>query len=180
MRWTINKDMRFLGGLGASLRNVRSGGMILGFAAMLSLAACKRSGSKEDFAPIDFTPYTIADSARITTYPNGLKLYVVKQGPGDYPDKGGRVLLHYQGRLADGTVFDDSYSRGEPLEFSIGGGKVIAGIEDAAKRLRFGTRAIAIIPPDLGYGDGKSSNGLPPKIPANATLTFHLDMVGSF
>jgi FKBP-type peptidyl-prolyl cis-trans isomerase len=168
----------FLGGSGACLRLVRLG--VLGWVVTLCFTSCNRSGSKEELAPVAFTPYIIADSSRITTYPNGLKLYIVKQGPGDYPQNGERVLLHYQGRLADGTVFDDSYTRGEPLEFYIGGERVIAGIEDAAQRLRFGTQAIAIIPPSLGYGDGKSANGLPPKIPANATLTFHLDMVGSF
>ncbi|MBL0016200.1 MAG: FKBP-type peptidyl-prolyl cis-trans isomerase [Bacteroidetes bacterium] len=77
-----------------------------------------------------------------------------------------------------------SYTRGTPLDFTIGSGKVIPGIESAARKLRLGTKAIVTIPPALGYGDGKDANGkdvkLPPKIPANARLTFHIDLVGSF
>jgi FKBP-type peptidyl-prolyl cis-trans isomerase len=165
MHWTINKRYH----LAAVLLGV----------TLFFLAGCARRDSKADLAPVEFTPYTIEDSSRIRAYPDGLQLYIVKQGPGDYPQNGENVRLHYYGVLADGTVFDESYSRDEPLEFTIGSGKVIAGLESAAKKLRFGTKAIAFVPPALGYGDGKSTK-LPPKIPANARLTLHLDMVGSF
>lgn len=140
----------------------------------------KRGMANAEGDPIPFTPYAIEDSTRLVTYPDGLKLYVVEHGPGDYPLPGDHVILHYQGRLQDGTVFDASYDRGEPFSFTIGAGKVIAGIESAMKQLRLGSKAIAVVPPSLGYGDGGERKELPPKIPANATLTFHLDLVGSF
>lgn len=143
-------------------------------------AACGRDANQPAASEAGaFVPYAVQDSARITRYPDGLSLYIVEAGPGDYPQNGERVRMHYHGTLDDGTVFDDSYSRGEPLEFTVGSGKVIAGIESAARKLRFGTKAIAVVPPSLGYGDGTESK-LPPKIPANARLTFHIDMVGSF
>lgn len=127
-----------------------------------------------------FKPYVIQDSSKIVTYPDGLQLYVSKPGPGDFPINGTHVRMHYYGLLDDGTVFDESFSRDEPLEFTVGSSTVIDGIELAVKKLRLGSQAIAIIPPTLGYGDGKGKHPLPPKIPANARLTFHLDLIGSF
>ena len=127
-----------------------------------------------------FVPYAITDSSKITTYPDGLQLYVVSPGPGDYPQNGDQVTMQYVGYLADGTVFDDSYQREKPFSFSIGGGRVIAGIDAAVRKLRLGSKAILVVPPSLGYGDGTGDNKLPPKIPANATLTFHIDLIGSF
>lgn len=151
-------------------------------AALLLSLAVASCGRKEQVVngPSNFTPYIIGDSSRITTYPDGMRIYVVEQGPGDFSQNGDKVLMHYQGRLDDGTIFDDSYSRGKPLEFAVGAGKVIQGIDLTARRLRLGTKAIAVIPPILGYGDGNGESKLPPKIPANATLTFHLHLVGSF
>lgn len=149
----------------------------------LAVASCGRQ-EKVTLEPSDFTPYIIGDSSRIVSYPDGMRIYVVEPGTGDISQNGDKVLMHYQGRLDDGTIFDDSYSRAEPLEFQVGSGKVIQGIDLTARRLRLGTKAIAVIPPSLGYGDGKGDGKdkpkLPPKIPANATLTFHLHLVGSF
>ena len=159
---------------------------LLGCAIFTMLVAgCGKSGKH----PMDaqngtFEPYVVLDSSKIKIYPDGIGIYVVKAGTGDIPQNGEHVSMHYQGILDDGTVFDDSYTRGTPLDFTIGSGKVIPGIESAARKLRLGTKAIVTIPPALGYGDGKDANGkdvkLPPKIPANARLTFHIDRVGSF
>jgi peptidyl-prolyl cis-trans isomerase A (cyclophilin A) len=147
-------------------------------------SACGKKNADSEVFASKFEPYQITDSAQVKTYPDGLSIYVVEAGPGDVPQNGEHVQMHYHGILDDGTVFDESYSRNAPLEFTIGSGKVIAGIESAARKLRLGTKAIVTIPPSLGYGDGKDANGkdvkLPPKIPANARLTFHIDLVGSF
>lgn len=127
-----------------------------------------------------FAPFEVGDPSQIVTYPDGLRLYTVEQGVGDYATNGTTVYLHYGGLLEDGTVFDESYSRGEPFSFIIGSKKVIPGIEEAVKKMRLGSKAIAFVPPSLGYGDGKAPNDLPPKIPANARLTFHIDLIGTF
>lgn len=147
-------------------------------AVMGSCGRTTSDGAPTDDAPVAFTPYAIADSAQIKTYPDGLRLYVVEQGPGDYPTNGTKVDMHYQGRLDDGTIFDESFNRGKPFSFTIGSKKVIPGIEEAVKKLRLGSKAIAFVPPSLGYGDGKEE--LPPKIPANAHLTFHIHLIGTF
>ncbi len=147
------------------------------------IGGCTRAEALTDETPaaaLTFQPLAITDSSKIVTYPNGLQLYIAFHGPGDYPINGTHVQLHYQGKLDDGSVFDESYSRGKPLEFSLGSGTVIKGIEDAVKKMRLGSKAIAIIPPGLGYGDGKGKNGLPKKIPANATLSFQLELIGTF
>lgn len=134
------------------------------------------SGGKE------FVPFTISDSSKIVSYPDGLRLYVVSPGPGDYPINGTHLRMHYYGVLQDGTVFDETFSDEEPFKFTIGSHAVIPGIEEAVKKLRVGSKAIAIIPPQLGYGEGqgKGKKELPPKIPANATLIFHLELIGTF
>ena len=162
---------------------MRSVVLFLTILSATMFAGCiKYNGNEDDLASksIPFKRYVLADSTRIVTYPDGLKLYIVKAGSGDYPANGDNVMMHYQGTLEDGSVFDDSYLRGEPLEFKVGAGRVIAGMESAAKKLRLGSKAILVVPPSLGYGDGTGKDKLPPKIPANATLTFHIEMVGSF
>jgi peptidylprolyl isomerase len=158
-------------------------GAIVGTMLSLALVGCGRSVAPTDEQPtaaVAFQPLAITDSSKIVTYPNGLQLYIAFQGPGDFPINGTHVQLHFSGRLEDGTIFDESYRRGKPLEFSLGSGSVIKGIEDAVKKMRLGSKAIAVIPPSLGYGDGKGKNELPPKIPANATLTFQLELIGTF
>ncbi|MFM2376440.1 MAG: hypothetical protein RLZZ165_1537, partial [Bacteroidota bacterium] len=128
--------------------------------------------------PPSFTPYVVLDSSRIVTYPEGLELYIVKSGWGDYPQNGDNVLLHYQGMLQNGSVFDDSYRRDEPLVFKMGSGRIIPGMEAGLKKIRYGTQAILSIPPRLGYGSGKDKT--PSNIPRDATLTFHIHLLGNF
>jgi FKBP-type peptidyl-prolyl cis-trans isomerase len=127
-----------------------------------------------------FKPYVIADSTKIITFPDGLKLYHVQQGPGDFPTDGISVKMNYYGVLQDGKIFDESYSRKEPLTFTVGGGKVIAGIDEAIRKIRYGGKAILVIPPSLGYGEATPTKDLPPNIPPNATLTFHIELLGTF
>jgi FKBP-type peptidyl-prolyl cis-trans isomerase len=149
----------------------------------ISLGACKKANPNGEIRhgnPSFFTPYVVLDSSKIVTYPEGLELYVVKSGWGDYPQNGDNILLHYQGMLQDGSVFDDSYRRGEPLEFKMGSGRIIPGMESGLKKIRYGTQAILTIPPRLGYGGGKGNGKSPINIPPDATLTFHIHLVGNF
>ncbi len=125
---------------------------------------------------LSFQQYTIDDSSRIVTYEDGLQLYTVLEGPGDFPNDGMNVLVHYHGLLEDGTIFDSSYERGEPLKVRIGRGKLIQGFEYSLKQLRMGSKAIAIIPPSLGYGSKEDV----PNVPPNSTLIFHIEVLGTF
>ncbi|HEX4340840.1 MAG TPA: FKBP-type peptidyl-prolyl cis-trans isomerase [Polyangiaceae bacterium] len=95
----------------------------------------------------------------------------VGEGPG--AKKGDRVSVHYTGRLLDGTKFDSSLDRGTPFEFVIGQQQVIEGWDDGVVGMKKGGKRTLKIPPHLGYGH----NGSPPKIPADATLLFDIEML---
>jgi protein-disulfide isomerase len=85
---------------------------------------------------------------------------------------GDRLVVHYTGKLTDGTVFDSSTSRG-PFEFVIGKGQVIRGWDKGLLGMKPGEHRTLRIPPEDGYGD----RGAPPTIPPNATLVFDVDLI---
>lgn len=81
--------------------------------------------------------------------------------------------LCLQGTLEDGTEFDSSIPRGNPLTFTLGSGQVIKGWDQGLIGMCEGEQRKLVIPPELAYG----AAGAPPKIPKSATLTFHVDLV---
>jgi FKBP-type peptidyl-prolyl cis-trans isomerase len=106
--------------------------------------------------------------------PSGLRYLQRKLGTGDSPPRlGGEVIVHYEGRLLDGTVFDSSYKRGAPFTFRLGLGSVIAGWEEAFLSMTKGEKRTLIVPHWLAYGE----KGRPPKIPPNATLIFEVELI---
>jgi peptidylprolyl isomerase len=96
------------------------------------------------------------------------------EGTGPAPQTGQIVAVHYTGRLTNGTVFDSSVERGEPIEFVLGEGQVIAGWDRGIAELKVGGKARLVIPPELAYG----KRGYPGVIPPNAVLTFDVELVG--
>lgn len=90
-------------------------------------------------------------------------------------ENGMQVAVHYQGRLEDGTVFDDSHKRGEPISFTLGKGQVIKGWEQGIEGMSVGEKRTLTIPPELGYG----SQGAGDVIPPNATLIFDVELVSA-
>ncbi len=106
--------------------------------------------------------------------PSGLKYIVTRPGTGPKPKSGTSIQVHYAGRLTDGTPFDNSYTRGEPIEFAVGTGMVIRGWDEALLDMTKGEKRTLIIPPNLAYGP----DGRPPAIPQNATLIFDVELVG--
>lgn len=112
---------------------------------------------------------TIGDT--ITT-DSGLKYIIWKKGEGDKAEAGDKVAVHYAGRLTDGSPFDDSYKRGKPFEFPLGGGRVIKGWDEGIAYLNVGDSATLIIPSELGYGSMDR-----PTIPANSTLIFDVQLM---
>jgi len=107
------------------------------------------------------------------TTPSGLQFIELAPGAGELAKPGDLVKVHYRGTLADGTEFDSSYGRGEPIEFVLGQGQVIPGWDEGVAMLRKGGKATLIIPPNLAYGEGGAGGVIPP----NATLTFEVELV---
>jgi len=104
---------------------------------------------------------------------SGLFYHIDAEGPGDKPAKGNSVKVHYKGELLDGTVFDSSFKRNEPIEFSLGVGQVIPGWDEGIALLNKGAKATFIIPSDLAYGAAGAGGVIPP----NATLKFVVELV---
>ncbi|MCB0387701.1 MAG: peptidylprolyl isomerase [Winogradskyella sp.] len=105
---------------------------------------------------------------------SGLRYQILQKGTGKQAEKGKTVSVHYKGQLADGTVFDSSYKRKQPLEFPVGVGQVIPGWDEGIQLLQVGDKARLVIPSDLGYG----SRGAGGVIPPDATLIFDVELMG--
>lgn len=110
---------------------------------------------------------------RDTVTASGLHFIDLVRGTGPAPHTGDEAEVHYTGWLEEGTKFDSSLDRGEPIQFVLGRGKVIAGWDEGIALMRQGGKARLIIPPDLGYG-ARGAGGV---IPPNATLTFEVELV---
>ena len=106
------------------------------------------------------------------TTDSGLKYIVTEPGEGDTPTNGTRVTVHYTGKFLDDRVFDSSVSRGKPIVFEVGTGRVIKGWDEALLTMKKGEKRTLIIPPELGYG----ASGRGP-IPPNSVLVFDVELV---
>lgn len=100
----------------------------------------------------------------------GLVYLETTAGEGDEPTAADKVKVHYEGRLIDGTVFDSSYQRGQPLEFPLNG--VIKGWTEGLQMMKPGGKAKLTIPSDLAYGDAGTG-----PIPAKAVLVFDVELL---
>ena len=105
--------------------------------------------------------------------PSGLRYKILQNGDGKQATKGAMVSVHYKGQLLDGTVFDSSYKRKQPIDFAIGVGQVIAGWDEGIQLLKVGDKARLVIPSDLAYG----SQGAGGVIPPDATLIFDVELM---
>lgn len=105
---------------------------------------------------------------------NELKKEIIQAGTGAEAKVGDVVVVHYTGTLLDGKVFDSSVPRGEPFEFKLGEGSVIAGWEEGVKGMKIGEKARLTIPSAMAYG-AQGAGGV---IPPNATLVFEIELLG--
>lgn len=106
----------------------------------------------------------------VITLPSGLQYKIIKEGAGESPSDSDVVTVHYTGKLIDGTVFDSSRERGEPIEFPVNG--VISGWTEALKLMKPGAQYMLYIPAKLAYGDKKTG-----PIPEGSTLIFDVELL---
>ncbi len=104
---------------------------------------------------------------------SGLRYQILQKGSGKKAEKGNNISVHYKGQLIDGTVFDSSYQRKQPIDFQVGIGQVIKGWDEGLQLLKVGDKARLVIPSDLAYG----SQGAGGVIPPNATLIFDVELM---
>ncbi len=102
-----------------------------------------------------------------------MKIEKIKSGAGPAPKKGDTVSVHYTGWLTTGAKFDSSVDRGQPFEFVLGMGQVIAGWDQGVATMQTGDKVKLTIPPELAYG----ASGYPGAIPPNATLIFEVALL---
>lgn len=116
----------------------------------------------------------LAENAKkegVTTTASGLQYKELVAGNGAKPSKSDRVKVHYHGTLIDGTVFDSSYQRGEPIVFPVTG--VIAGWIEGLQLMNVGSKFELTIPSNLAYG----ANGSGQVIGPDATLIFEVELL---
>jgi peptidylprolyl isomerase len=124
-------------------------------------------------APAGAQPGFEYNEEDILTTESGLQYVMIEEGSGAAPEPGSIVEVHYNGTLEDGTKFDSSYDRGEPIKFPLGTGQVIPGWDEGIALLKEGGKCKLIIPPDLAYGEQGAGGVIPP----NATLLFDVELV---
>ena len=117
--------------------------------------------------------YLTENGARegVTTTESGLQYEVLRPGEGASPMASDQATIHYRGTLIDGTEFDSSYPRGEPVTFGVGG--VIPGFAEGLQLMTVGSQYRFVIPGNLGYG----AQGSGPVIGPNATLIFEVELL---
>ena len=112
-----------------------------------------------------------AGNEGVVEMPGGLQYRILRAGEGPKPAADDRVVVHYRGRLLDGTEFDSSYRRGEPAEFMVGG--VIRGWQEALQAMPKGSRWEVWIPAALAYGERGAGGAIGP----NQTLHFEIELI---
>ena len=111
-------------------------------------------------------------ASQLTTTASGLKVLIVEKGNGNPVKTGEGIKTHYYGCTANGTMFDNSYQRGEPFTFPAGVGQMIQGYDEGVMLLNHGGKAFFFIPAKLGYGEQAVGT-----IPPNSELIFYVEIL---
>ena len=112
-----------------------------------------------------------AQKEGVVTLPSGLQYKIIEAGSGPSPKATDQVVVHYRGRLLDGTQFDSSYDRGQPATFGVG--QVIKGWTEGLQLMSTGAKWELYIPSELAYG----ARGAGQTIPPNSTLIFEVELL---
>ena len=116
--------------------------------------------------------YIAKNKIKVAPTASGLYFISKKAGKGAQAVAGQKVAVHYTGKLLDGTKFDSSYDRGEPIDFVLGSGQVIPGWDEGIAMMREGEKAVLLIPSKLAYGE-RGNQVIPPCAP----LVFDVELV---
>lgn len=101
-----------------------------------------------------------------------LEIQITKEGTGVGAVDGNTLVVHYEGTLKNGKIFDSSFERGVPYEFILGSGQVIEGWDEGLKGMKVGEERIISIPSEMGYGSNDGN-----LIPANSGLIFRVQLL---
>lgn len=158
MKNTVTDEVKMLQEYGPKLNEILSG------RASMAIDTEKKKGK-------DFAASFLLKSPRAVIKPSGLIYNEILAGVGPQASPTSTVMVHYHGTLIDGTVFDSSVQRGEPIKFPLR--NVIKGWQEGVAMMRQGSKATLVCPADIAYGD----NGSPPVIPPGATLIFEVELI---
>lgn len=124
-------------------------------------------------AAIDLEEFLAKNKIEVEPTASGLYYVMTTEGNGEKPEAGQMVKVHYTGKLLDGTVFDSSVERGEPISIPIGVGQVIPGWDEGIMMMSKGEKGILYIPYYLAYGDRQAGD----KITPFSNLIFEVELV---
>ena len=141
----------------------------LGESARTAAKAAATGEAKGD--PFPPAPPTALGESK--TLEGGVRYETLKEGTGEEVTSGRVAVVHYVGKLDDGTVFDSSRERGKPSDFALGTGGLIKGWEYGIPGMKVGEVRKLIVPPAMGYGSQNKG-----KIPPDSTLTFEVELMG--
>lgn len=140
--------------------------------AILAKIEADKKQKEEDFTKNQEKMATDMKAGMQST-PSGLFYKITKTTDGAAPKAGDQVSVHYAGKLIDGTEFDSSFKRNQPIEIAIGMGQVIKGWDEGIMLLKEGETATLLIPSEMGYGASGAGGVIPP----NAWLIFDVELV---
>jgi len=124
------------------------------------------------FGQLLFSFFTNTNTTEVTRNTPEVLIEETTMGTGLVAESGKRIVVHYTGRFVDGAVFDSSVTRGEPFQFVLGVGQVIAGWDQGIVGMKVGGKRLLSVPPELGYG----MNDYGP-IPGGSTLIFEVELL---
>jgi FKBP-type peptidyl-prolyl cis-trans isomerase len=156
--------------------------VVVAAAALAAAVAC--NGAQDERAPVaeepaapdqvarTYAPELNVDVDRMERAEGGLRYEDVQEGTGEMAEPGRTVVVHYTGWLPDGTQFDSSHDRAQPLDVVLGQGRVIRGWDEGIVGMREGGTRRLVIPHGMAYG----ASGMGP-IPPRATLVFDVELL---
>ena len=145
-------------------------------ASLPGTSASNTSPSMQSNDPLAAGQAFLAENAKkpgVTTLPDGLQYSILKEGTGPKPTTSQTVTVNYEGTLIDGTVFDSSYKRGEPISFGVT--QVIPGWTEALQLMPVGSTWMLYIPSNLAYGARGAGGAIGP----NETLIFKVELISA-